>query len=129
MPIFRDNVRLLSPLVCDMRRSTNKNKIKNKNKNNNHIPSAAVDSDARRIEQRRTATEQFFTAGEKRVGTALTPVIEICDADYRSFSLPCDALEGEGDETLKEPSRLYGMCTVSLPASGCSDGPARLCIQ
>ncbi|MCP4783129.1 MAG: hypothetical protein GY878_06225 [Fuerstiella sp.] len=114
-----------------MRRSTDKNEIKNKNKNknDNQTASADVDSDARRIEQRRAATEQFFSAGEKRMDLALTLVIEICDADYRSFSLPCDALEGEGGETLKEPSRPYGMCTVSLPASGCSDCPARLCIQ
>ena len=106
-----------------MRRSNNDNE------HDKHTLRVAAGSDALRIERCRTSPERGLTAADSRVDPAVAQIIEICDADYRSFSLPCDAMEGEGGETLKEPSRPYGVCAVSLPASGCSDGPGHLCIQ
>ena len=49
------------------------------------------------------------SSGESRSCTAASRrIIEISDEDYRSFSLPCCAMEeGEEGGRLKEPSRQY----------------------
>ena len=118
-----------------------KDKDKDKgNRSHKHALEVFAGPRSRPLGRCRHAPGKCSTAADGRLDPEPAHIIEICDADYRSFSLPCDALEGgerererkgerkEG-ETLKEPSRPYGMCTLSLPASGCLSGPARLCIQ
>ena len=158
--VFRDNMTLLLPPVlgagcwvlgagcrvsgvgCDMSRSDKERDREKAEKSGKPALRIFYGPRSQRMERCRNASEKRSTAADERLDPEPEHIIEICDADYRSFSLPCDALGGgagerdgerEGErkkgETLKEPSRPYGMCTVSLPASGCSDGPGRLCIQ
>ena len=132
----------VSGVGCDMSRSDKERDREKAEKSGKPALRIFYGPRRQRLGRCRNAPEKCSTAADGRLDPEPAHIIEICDADYRSFSLPCDALEGgagerdgerEGErkegETLREPSRPYGMGAVSLPASGCSSGPARLCIQ